>query len=523
MEHAGALWRDEISTVLVAASEGLGSMYWNQATDSFPILFALLLRFWMGINPRADTVLEQDLWVRCFGAICGLFLAIVLLRPIFRKNPRLPFFSLALFLFSAPVVVWGDSLRAYGLGSALVILFASQVKKIVTETNQGFPLKSVFLGVVSAWTLYGNLFLITGLCMAGIITCFWAQEWKKIRDLLLIGVLSCASLLLNLPIIFQMIKIKDLVDHHVDIYTAASVFFEFISGGGGVQMYAWIVSTLIFLAVCLVRIIQKRHHRESEAQSAAFSFSAFFLCSGLHLFYVLQVGQVPQVWYFIPLGGLMVYFFDSSLRMTECPRVAWPTIFLILFSVLGLNLASDSVILRKSMTNLDLVTETISKSSSSGDIFLVADPFQASTVLRYAPEGTDVQVWPSSTRDQMKAQGKIPLLTRMKEGDQAIEHLLNHIENRLRLGGTLWFFGQPAVLNPQAEPPSTLAIPHTPNSWKPGPFLFCWNAQTTAFLLRNTQIQERSHIFDVSSVSHLESIDTVFRFRGLKNANRLSQ
>jgi len=66
--HAGALWRDEISTLLVATSNNLVDFYWNQATDSFPFLFALILRLWICLDPFSATIPEQDLWIRTFGA-----------------------------------------------------------------------------------------------------------------------------------------------------------------------------------------------------------------------------------------------------------------------------------------------------------------------------------------------------------------------------------------------------------------------------------------------------------------------
>jgi hypothetical protein len=68
-------------------------------------------------------------------------------------------------------------------------------------------------------------------------------------------------------------------------------------------------------------------------------------------------------------------------------------------------------------------------------------------VLRYVKDDLDVQIWPSCQKNEMRSQGKIPLLALMEKGDNAIRPLLDLMQARLRDGGSIWFLGYPAFLD----------------------------------------------------------------------------
>jgi len=516
--HAGALWRDEISTLLVATSNNLVDAYWNQSTDSFPFLFAIFLRVWICLNPFAITIPEQDLWIRTFGALCGLFLGFSMLWPHRKGDFFFPFFTFSLFIFNPMIVVWGDSLRAYGLGSAFLVLFVYQIQKDVLEDSSKLPLLAAFFSFLSVWALYGNVFLIIAVTLSGMLTCLYAGEWGKARNLFLVGMVSCLSLVLNFPVILRMMQIKDLVDHHIGLMVAIGSLMNFLRAGGPEQIYIWLLGILGFLVgmVCLLLVRNRNNTRQAYSKDAIFPLLTLFFVILFHFVYVLEIGQVPQVWYFIPPAAIMVFLFDTMLATASRKRHYLKFFLVPIFAfVFSLSFSAKLRTLSQSMTNIDVAVAQISKRSLPHDVLLVADPFQASTALRYAKDDLDVQIWPSCQKYEMRSQGRIPLLALMQNGDDAIRPLLELLMSRLRDGGSVWFLGCPAIPDPQINPPSTAQISVSSDSWKPGPFLFCWNAQTTAFLMRNAQVKELSHIFDTSQVSNLEAIDGAFHFQGL--------
>src|SRR5262245_47955415 len=116
LRSAGALWRDEAGVARVATLRTFSEMWSNIGHESCPILFPALLRSWSLGFGGADPALR----------IMGFFVGLLLLGAIwlngwfFHRSP--PLVALSLLAVNASVVRWGDSLRAYGLASVLMIL-----------------------------------------------------------------------------------------------------------------------------------------------------------------------------------------------------------------------------------------------------------------------------------------------------------------------------------------------------------------------------------------------------------------
>ena len=113
---AGALWRDEAGVVHIATLPTLPEMWSNVGHESCPILFPALLRTWSSLVGGSDPAF------RVMGFIVGLLLlgAVWLNGWFFHRSA--PLVALSLLALNASVVRWGDSLRAYGLASALMLL-----------------------------------------------------------------------------------------------------------------------------------------------------------------------------------------------------------------------------------------------------------------------------------------------------------------------------------------------------------------------------------------------------------------
>src|ERR1043165_3304153 len=116
---AGPLWRDEISSLTLATKPTWNEFRHTLVYDPFPVLFFATLRAWHGLFGGSDFAL------RCLGFAIGLFcIAGFWISALWMKR-RPPLIALALVGFNPTLIVWGDSLRAYGLAVfSIVIAFA---------------------------------------------------------------------------------------------------------------------------------------------------------------------------------------------------------------------------------------------------------------------------------------------------------------------------------------------------------------------------------------------------------------
>src|SRR2546426_4903031 len=113
--NAGPLWRDEVNSYNLAAIGTLADAWGRMEFDSFPILWCLVLRGWLGAGLDSDTAL------RALGMIVGLgTLAMFWWNArVFRSG--LPLLSVALAALAPSLVWYGDTIRAYGLGMLLIL------------------------------------------------------------------------------------------------------------------------------------------------------------------------------------------------------------------------------------------------------------------------------------------------------------------------------------------------------------------------------------------------------------------
>src|SRR5277367_2384098 len=111
--HAGGFWRDEVNLINLSASHSLADM----KKDSFPLLMPMLVRGWSDIVPG-----KSDLALRLFGTLVGLAIPAALWLTAWKTRHAPPLLSLSLFCLNSTLIVFGDSIRAYGLGSLLIVL-----------------------------------------------------------------------------------------------------------------------------------------------------------------------------------------------------------------------------------------------------------------------------------------------------------------------------------------------------------------------------------------------------------------
>jgi len=149
--NAGGLWRDEVVTFSVATTPSL-SAFWSSAKyDSFPGLFALVLRPWATMDWGAT-----DFGLRVFGSVVGVSAVVALWFNARLIGYRFPLLSLALLGFSPVAIRYGDSIRAYGLATLLVLLTFGLIWKVVESPSTWRVISAGFAAVLMVQCLLQN-------------------------------------------------------------------------------------------------------------------------------------------------------------------------------------------------------------------------------------------------------------------------------------------------------------------------------------------------------------------------------
>lgn len=455
---AGPMWRDEISSIYVATAPSLKCLYNAQAYDSFPLLNALILRLWItifGIGTNVSSA--NDFYIRIYGFLCGLALISALIWTCVRAFKSKPIFSIILFALSPAVIIWGDSIRAYGLGTAMIIIFMGLLwRLIISPSILNFYLTATF-GILSVWTLYGNAFLVLSICGAGMLLSIIQKRNSIALKILLIGLISALSLLLNLTTFKKLVLFSKSVNQYITIDCIMRSSWNFITVFGVIYGYMFILALIISIIICISIICKKKEKDLNSENDSLFTFILLTLIFSILTFtlYLHIIGIPPQNWYFIPIAAVIVSLIDGSLRSLYSDKCINKIIFLIIIISTILFGPSSLQMLAVRMTNVDQVAENIQTHATKKDLILLNDPYQASTFVRYYHGAGDVQVWPPCSPDLLKSQALNPILNATYSKNDAIAPLLQNCNKTLSIGGKVWLVGAPTAV-PIDSPPHML-------------------------------------------------------------------
>jgi predicted membrane-bound mannosyltransferase len=186
---AGALWRDEAGIVSIATLPTAHEMWSNVGHESCPILFPALVRAWCFVIGGSDAAL------RFFGFIVGLLMlgAVWLNGWLFHRSA--PLAALGLLAVNPSFVRWGDSVRAYGVATPLMLVTLAMIWCFVRAPDVKRWLGAALVAIISVQCLFQNSFLLLAMCVAAAVVNMRRSDFKTALAALAIGVPAAMSLL----------------------------------------------------------------------------------------------------------------------------------------------------------------------------------------------------------------------------------------------------------------------------------------------------------------------------------------
>src|SRR5437763_9023656 len=163
--NAGGLWRDEAVLVNLSLLPSLSDVWQNLPHDSCPIIMHLVVRAWSAAASLGNT----DAGLRVLGLYVGLFLLLAFWFASWTMRRGAPLLAVTLAGLNVTIIRPGDSLRGYGLGSALAVLTLAVIWRLSWRPNLAVFSCAVAVAVVSVQLLYQNAFLLFAACCGGFV------------------------------------------------------------------------------------------------------------------------------------------------------------------------------------------------------------------------------------------------------------------------------------------------------------------------------------------------------------------
>ncbi len=471
LTHVGGLWRDEVNSLNL----GQGELK-NISNDSFPVLFPLLVRGWSEIG-----LAQSDFAIRCLGVLVGLSLtgAFWIAARWTRRAP--PLWSLVLVALNAWVLYYAASLRAYGLGSALIALCAAAAWRFVEIPDRKNWLLFTLAATLSVQTLFQNSVLVAAICLGAFVVALRQRKFKLTIAIFLAGLTAAISLLPYFHNLAGAAKNTSPLQMDFDYVIALNNLDTLLAYPLPVLFRVWVV----LVGYVLLRAVASLF---TKAGGDRFLFAGATLMTGLPAFwFFLRLANFPvQPWYFLPPVALAAICLDATLpRFTGKFRA--PFIGVLAALVLISTLFSGQI-LNLRFTNVDLAAGKISTMAKKND-FAVVMPWQIGITFAHYFKG--LCGWTTMPPIADHRVHRYDLILQQMADTNAAQPVLEKISATLRAGGAVWVAGGINDCE-DANMPAALPPPPLPTSgWNETPYRITWCNQLGWLLHRHaTNIEE---------------------------------
>jgi hypothetical protein len=457
LNRIGGLWRDEVNSVSIAQGQ------LSQLTeDSFPVLFPLLLRGWSALGLGGS-----DLAVRCFGVLLGLCLTAAFWLAAWWTRRAPPLWSLVLVVLNAWVIYYAASLRAYGLGSAMIALCAAAGWHFVQHPGKKSWLIFAAAAVLSVQSLYQNSVLVAAVCAGAGAVALRRKQFKLTSFIFFAGLTAAISLLPYWHDFAGMPQGAAPLRVDFDRYTAFNNLDTLLAYP--LPQFFWVWTGLA--GFVLLRAVIGFFSARGDDRSL---FAAVTLILGTAGFWAfLRLASFPvQPWYFLPPVTLSAVCLEAAL-----PRPAGRFRALLwgsLAATAAISALCAGPVLDYRFTNIDRLAEKVAAAAGEKD-YVVVTPWQVGiTFSRYFKSPC---AWTTVPPISDHSRHRFDLLQLQMQTTTAMQPVLKRVAASLRNGGTVWVLGGINQPDGSRMPPSLPPPPLPASGWNETPYRFTWNDQ----------------------------------------------
>ena len=465
--NAGGLWRDEADLVHLSLLPSFSQMWQNLPHDSCPVLMHLVVRAW-----SAAGFGNMDPGLRVLGLYVGLFLLLAFWFASWTMRNGAPLLAITLAGLNVTMVRVGDSLRAYGLGSALAVLALALIWRLTCRPSLAAFSCAVAVAVLSVQSLYQNAFLLFAACCGGFVVCAVERRWRDTLPIFAVGVAAAVSLLPYIPLIARA--------HWYVMYKAG---FRFSQGwtqlseatGSPLPVFAWVWVALWIgaLAGTISVLFWRRDGLPDRARDLIlFAGSSLVLgAAGYALF--LKLSEYPTHWWnYVPLMAFSAVCLDATFFSVW--RWARPVAMILAAVTIVTTFLFELPVVKCRQTNVDLIAAQLSTQVAPND-YVIVDPFFCGVTFKRYYKAT--ASWTTLPPLEDYTLQRWDLFQAKMQTKDPIAPVIDRITSTLQSGNRVWFVGEMPV---SQEPLSELRP--APNNPFSGPYSFYWGVQVTQFL-----------------------------------------
>jgi hypothetical protein len=374
--NAGGLWRDEVELVHLSLLPSFSEVWQNLPHDSCPILMHLVVRAWSAAASLGIT----DAGLRVLGLYVGLFLLLAFWFASWTMRKGAPLLAATLAGLNVMIIRAGDSLRGYGLGSALAVLTLAVIWRLSCRPNLATFCCAVAVAILSVQSLYQNAVLLFAACCGGFVLCAVEQRWRDTLPIFAVGLAAAVSLLPYIPLIVRA----------QDWYIIMKIGFRFSRGwkqlavatGSPLTVFTWIwVALWIGVLAATICVFFWRRDRLPDRVRALILFAGTSVVVGAagYAFFLKLTEYPTQAWNYAPLMAFSAACLDAVFFTAW--RWARPAAMIFAALTISTTLLFGLPAVKCRQTNVDLIAADLSTEVAPND-YVIVDPWYCGVTFK---------------------------------------------------------------------------------------------------------------------------------------------
>ena len=473
--NAGGLWRDEVDLVHLSLLPSLSEVWQNLPHDSCPILMHLAVRGWSAATSLGNT----DPGLRVLGLYVGLFLLLAFWLASWTVRKGAPLLAVTLAGLNVTIIRAGDSLRGYGLGSALAVLTMAAIWRLACRPSLATFSCAVAVAVLSVHSLYQNAFLLFAACCGGFMLCAVERRWRDTLPIFAVGVAAAVSLLPYIPLIAS-----------AHWYVMYKLGFRFSRGwtqlseatGSPLTVFTWVwVALWIGAVAAAISVLFWRRDRLPEnVRGLIFAGTSLVLGAAGYAFF-LKVSEYPTFpWHYVPLMAFSAACIDTIFLAPW--RWVRPAAMILAALTISTTFLFALPAIKCRQTNVDFIAATLSSEVAPND-YVIVHPFYCGVAFkRYYKAAAPWTTLPPLEDYTLQ---RYDLLKAKMQTKDPIAPVIDRITSTLQSGNRVWLVGN--IPSSEEPLPKIRPAPNNPWGWQDPPYSFYWGTQVTQFLSAHCQ------------------------------------
>lgn len=438
LASGGALWRDEANTVGLATLPRLTDVWANLQFDSFPMLWLLIVRAFAAVAGAYN-----DSAFRALGFVIGLALIAALWINARSFGYRAPLVALALFAVSPSVMIWGDSLRAYGLAMLLIFLTGSMLWRFVESPSALRFACAACVAILGVQTVYYNSAILLALCAGAVAACAMNRRWKTAASVVAIGAVAALSLVPYIATIRSASSWNSLV--RIPGYSVEWFFlklYESLFPGGGWTFIVWVTAAVAGTIGGLAAVMNPEWLGLSKKEREITVFALVSLVVGAiaSFLFLRELSYYTQPWYYLTLLTVVAFGIDVlSGTLIRAPDKRGLRLVVVLAMGLATTFVGKAVVSER-MTNADLVAVKIEQTARPGDIVIVNPWYYGVSFDRYYHGTSAWRTVPDIPFHRFHRYDLVMEATRQRNS-YAMQSVIDDAQAALKQGNTVFVIG----------------------------------------------------------------------------------